>query len=151
SFGILLFELFTGQLPWNGKKQLGMEQLHSKQELPDPREVNISLPPRMVDVLRRVTSADPSLRPRSAGEVMRAIYYIFGAPYIPFEPEKREELDVYKKDVDGLLWQGLSQWKTTEGMYNLGLTRFAMVDQEREGIDNEIFGSFLLAQALTYG
>lgn len=151
SFGILLFELFTGQLPWNGKKQLGMEQLHSNQELPDPREVNVSLPPRMVDVLRRVTSADPSLRPRSAGEVMRAIYYIFGAPYTPFEPEKRDELAAHQKDVDDLLWQGLSQWKTTQGMYNLGLTRFAMVDQERERIDSGIFGSFLLAQALTYG
>ena len=151
SFGILLFEIFTGQLPWNGKKQLGMEQLHSKQELPDPREVNVNLPPRMVDVLRRVTSADPSLRPRSAGEVMRAIYYIFGAPYPSFEPETLDETASYKKDVDGLLWQGLAQWKTTEGMYNLGLTRFAMVDQERGDIDNEIFGSFLLAQALTYG
>lgn len=151
SFGILLFELFTGQLPWNGKKQLGMEQLHSKQELPDPREVNTNLPPRMVDVLRRVTAADPSLRPRSASEVMRGIYYIFGAPYPSFEPETLDETASYKKDVDGLLWQGLAQWKTTEGMYNLGLTRFAMVDQERGDIDNEIFGSFLLAQALTYG
>jgi serine/threonine protein kinase len=31
SFGILLYEMFTSQLPWNGKKQLGMEQLNSKQ------------------------------------------------------------------------------------------------------------------------
>ena len=82
---------------------------------------------------------------------MRAIYYIFGAPYAPFEPEKQDELAAYKKDVDALLWQGLAQWKSTEGMYNLGLTRFAMVDQERSGIDSEIFGSFLLTQSLTYG
>ncbi|NTU56160.1 MAG: serine/threonine protein kinase [Anaerolineales bacterium] len=152
SFGILLFEIFTGQLPWNGKKQLGMEQLHSNQELPDPRDVNPDLPPRMVDVLRRVTSADPGLRPRSAGEVMRAIYYIFGLPYKPLEDEKEhDELAAYKKDVDELLWQGLSKWKSTDAMYNLGLTRFAMVDLERGNIDANIFGTFLLSQALTYG
>lgn len=152
SFGILLFELFTGQLPWNGKKQLGMEQLHSKQELPDPREVNVSLPHRMVDVLRRVTAADPALRPRSAGEVMKAVHYIFGIPYRPLDIENgRDELAAHKKDVDQLLWQGLAQWKATDGMHNLGLTRFAMINLDLGDINTDMFGSFLLSQALTYG
>lgn len=151
SFGILLFELFTGHLPWDGKKQLGMEQLHSDAQLPDPREINLALPPRLVDVLRRVTSADPDLRPLSATEIMRAICYIFGVPYRPIEPTAYDEADPYQKDVEQILWQGLAQWKSTNGMYNLGLTRFAMADLERNDIDKNIFGGFLLAQALTYG
>jgi len=151
SFGILLFELFTGHLPWDGRKQLGMEQLHSDAQLPDPREINPALPPRLVDVLRRVTSADPALRPRSAGEVMRAICFIFGIPCQPPDQKDYDEAALYKKDVDELLWQGLSQWKTSEGTYNLGLTRFAMVDLERNRIDKKLFSGFLLAQALTYG
>ncbi len=152
SFGILLFEMFTGQLPWNGKKQLGMEQLHSKQEIPDPRELNRELPPRMVDVLRRVTAAEPELRLRSAGEVMRAICYIFDIPYNPQATEKEyNDLAARKKDVDELLWQGLTQWKATDGTYNLGLTRFALIDLNRGNVNAEMFGSFLLSQALTYG
>ncbi|GAB4462331.1 MAG: hypothetical protein Kow0070_21230 [Anaerolineales bacterium] len=151
SFGILLFELFTGQLPWNGRKQLGMEQLHSNAELPDPREVNASLPPRLVDVLRRVTSADPNLRPRSAGEIMRAICYLFGVPYQPFDDSNYNEAEAHRKDVEQLLWQGLAQWKSSDGMYNLGLTRFAMADLERSNIEHQVFGGFLLSQALTYG
>lgn len=151
SFGILLFELFTGQLPWNGRKQLGMEQLHSDAELPDPREVNTSLPPRLVDVLRRVTAADPARRPRSAGEVMQAICYLFGVPYQPLSEGGYDETAAHQKDVEQMLWQGLAQWKSSEGMYNLGLTRFAMLDLERSHIDARVFGSFLLAQALTYG
>jgi serine/threonine protein kinase len=151
SFGILLFELFTGQLPWNGRKQLGMEQLHSNAELPDPREVNTSLPPRLVDVLRRVTSANPDLRPPSAGEIMRAICYLFGAPYQPLDDSRYDEAEAHQKDVEQLLWQGLAQWKSSDGMYNLGLTRFAMVDLERSRIEHQVFGGFLLAQALTYG
>lgn len=151
SFGILLFELFTGQLPWNGRKQLGMEQLHSDAELPDPREVNALLPPRLADVLRRVTAADPDLRPRSAGEVMRVICHLFGVPYQPLDESAHDEAAAHQKDVEQLLWQGLAQWKSSEGMYNLGLTRFAVVDLERSQIDTRVFGSFLLSQALTYG
>ncbi|MEW6287285.1 MAG: serine/threonine-protein kinase [Chloroflexota bacterium] len=151
SFGILLFELFTGQLPWNGRKQLGMEQLHSDAELPDPREVNTSLPPRLVDVLRRVTSANPDLRPRSAGEIMRVICHLFGVPCPPINEGEYDEAAAHQKDVEQLLWQGLAQWKATEGMYNLGLTRFAMADLERSHIDTRVFGGFLLSQALTYG
>ncbi len=152
SFGILLFEMFAGQLPWNGKKQLGMEQLHSNAELPDPREINPDLPPQLADVLRRVTSADPDLRPRSAGEVMKVIHYIFDAPYKPLTGDKHHsESAARKKDVDELLWQGLSQWKATNGTYNLGLTRFALIDLERGNINMDMFSSFLLSQALTYG
>jgi serine/threonine protein kinase len=152
SFGILLYEMFTGQLPWNGKKQLGMEQLHSDQEIPDPCEINPDLPSRMVDVLRRVTAADPDMRPRSAGDVMKMVYYIFGIPYEPLSsPEPQDEHALQKRDVDELLWQGLAQWKATEGTYNLGLTRFALIDLERANINVEMFGNFLLSQSLTYG
>ena len=152
SFGIVLYEMFAGQLPWNGKKQLGMEQLHSDQEIPDPREINPDLPPRLVDVLRRVTSADPDRRPRSAGEVMRGIHYVFDIPFAPAATEPKSDfLAMQKQDVDGLLWQGLTQWKATDGTYNLGLTRFAYIDLERGNINVDMFGNFLLSQAITYG
>lgn len=152
SFGILLYEMFAGQLPWNGKKQLGMEQLHSNQEIPDPREINPDLPPRLWDVLRRVTAADPNLRPRTAMDVMKGVHYVFGITPKQAVQEKERDLSVVqKKDVDELLWQGLAQWKATEGTFNLGLTRFALVDMERANLNMDMFGSFLLSQALTYG
>jgi serine/threonine protein kinase len=152
SFGILLFELFTARLPWNGQKQLGMEQLHSNAQLPDPREINPALPPRLVDVLRRVTSADPALRPHSATEIMRAICYVFDVPYYrPVPSTDYDETALYQNDVEQLLWQGLAQWKETDGLYNLGLTRLVMADLQRHQIDKTLFGGFLLAQALIYG
>ena len=152
SFGILLFEMFTGQLPWNGKKQLGMEQLHSNEQLPDPRELNPDLPPRLVDVLRRVTAADLELRPRSAGEVMKMVCHVFNTPYEPVSDGKGyDALAVRKNDVVALLNQGLAQWNATDGTYNLGLTRFALINLERAGINTEVFNGFLLSQALTYG
>lgn len=152
SFGILLYEMFTGQLPWNGKKQLGMEQLHSDEELPDPREIKPELPPLLTEVLRRVTSADPERRPPSAGEIMKALHYIFKIPYVPVRDQKeRDELAARRMDVDELLRQGLAQWESTKGMYGLGLTRFALVDLERDRINSNVFHRFLLSQALIYG
>jgi serine/threonine-protein kinase len=73
SFGVTLYELFTGQLPWKGEKVLGMQQLSSGDEIPDPREINPALPPILVKVLRAMTSADPAARPPTAGEAMRFI------------------------------------------------------------------------------
>ena len=152
SFGILLYEMFAGQLPWNGKKQLGMEQLHSDQEIPDPSEINPDLPPRLWEVLRRVTAANPDMRPRSAGDVMKMVCYVFGVPYEALDNQKaQDEQAAQKRDAEELLWQGLAHWKETEGTYNLGLTGFALVDLERKNINLEMFGRFVLSQALTYG
>ena len=160
SFGILLFEMFTGQLPWGGQKQLGVEQLHSEQELPDPREYVAGLPPLITDVLRRVTSADPVLRPRSASEVMRMIYYVFDTPTesLRIEIQHPEEHRDYSdesasrsKDAEELIKRGLSQWESTNGRSDLGLTRFALIDLQRQQINTDTFNRFMLSQALTYG
>jgi serine/threonine protein kinase len=152
SFGILLYEMFASQLPWNGKKQLGMEQLNSKQELPDPREFNNNLPPLLTDILRRVTSADPNLRPPSAGEIMKAVCRILNIPSEALPVGKN--LDgwvVHDEDVEELLKRAFAQWKSTDGTYNLGLTKFALISLERQRINTDIYSNFMLSQALTYG
>lgn len=151
SFGILLYEMFTGQLPWNGKRQLGMEQLNSNQELPDPREFNENLPFVLADVLRRVTAADPALRPPSAAEIMRVLRRIFNIPEEAL-PAQRNGVGwaVRDEDVEGLLKHAFAQWKSTDETYNLGLTRFALVNLKRGRLDMELYRDFMLSQALTY-
>ena len=152
SFGILLYELFTGQLPWNGKKQLGLEQTHSQQEIPDPREFNERLPPLTVEVLRLATAANAQQRPDSAGEVMRLLLGVFKlSPDAHSELVMYDEVNAHNKDAEILLSQGLAQWKSTNGMFNLGLTNFALVDLAREKIDIKVYRRFMLSQALTYG
>jgi serine/threonine protein kinase len=152
SFGILLFEMFTGQLPWNGKRQLGVEQLHSDEQLPDPCEYIAGLPRLITDILRRVTSADPDLRPCSAREVMKMIEYAFNVPAesIP-EEQSFDESASRRRDAEELLRQGLAQWHASKGSYQPGLTRFVMMDLLLEKTDHDVFNRFMLTQALTYG
>ena len=151
SFGILLYEMFTGQLPWNGKRQLGMEQITTDQELPDPREFNSKLPTTLIDILRRVTAADIDLRPPSATEIVRALRYIFGIQDDAKQPENGMQPWVARnEDVGQMLKQAFVQWNATEGTYNLGLTKFALVDLKRENIKTDMYSQFMVSQALTY-
>ncbi|MBK9926444.1 MAG: serine/threonine protein kinase [Anaerolineales bacterium] len=152
SFGILLYELFTGQLPWGGKRQLGMEQTHSRAEIPNPCEFNDALPAAIWDIFRRVTSATPGERPNSTGEVMKMMYYLFKTPpESQIKPGIKNKATICDRDAEELLKSGLSKWETSNGVYNLGLTRFALIDLYRSKINTDIYGKFVLSQAINYG
>ncbi len=151
SFGIMLFEIFTGRLPWGGEKMLGIQQLYSNIELPDPCEINNHLPPLMKDVLRRITSADPAQRPSSVTEVLKMINYIFNISDIPIS--NADEIGSHQ-DAQAILAEGLSRWEPESGKPILGLTRFALLDHEQAGGDQALSreaGRFMLFHALTYG
>ena len=151
SFGILLYEMFTGQLPWNGKKQLSVEQLNSKQELPDPREFNESLPFVLADILRRATAADPTQRPASASEIMRAIQRIFNVPTdVQATGTHSDGWRVSDRDAEQLLQRSFAQWNSTDETYNLGLTKFALIHTKRKQLNLDGYQRFMLSQALTY-
>ena len=152
SFGILLFEMFTGQLPWRGQKQLGVEQLHSDEQLPDPRDVAPELPPLLADVLRRVTAADPDLRPRSAGEAMKMVANVFNMPVDSMQPDITYNEEIGRdRDAEQLLKQGLARWEAASGNFNLGLTQFALIDLQRRKNGSDDLNRFMLSHALTYG
>ncbi len=130
SFGVMLFELFTGQLPWNGEKILGMQQLYTKLEIQDPCEVNQSLSPGLKVVLRQLTSSDPALRPPSATAAVNKIMDAFQQPP-PMIGIVNDESDVTtSQDAQVLLEQKLSDWKTKNKQTWLSPTRFAMVHME---------------------
>ena len=156
SFGVMLYELFTGQLPWNGEKALGMQQLYSKDEIPDPREIIPELPPQLVKVLRAMTSADPASRPPSAGEAMRVILALFNRPQVVTAAGEasRDEAALRRIDAQLLLKHSLSGWSLTQGTA-LSLTKFALIDAAirqtpLDGLPLVVL-HFMLLHSLTYG
>ena len=156
SFGVMLYELFTGQLPWNGEKALGMQQLYSKDEIPDPREIQPALPSQLVKVLRAMTSANSADRPPSAGEAMRVILTLFNRPRAGSSAGKasQDEADLRRIDAQLLLQRALAGWSLQQGNA-LSLTKFALIDAvvrqtPQAGLPIEVL-RFMLLHSLTYG
>jgi serine/threonine protein kinase len=156
SFGVMLYEMFTGQLPWNGEKVLGMQQLVSNDEIPDPAEINPNAPSGLVLVLRKMTAAVPTGRPASAGEAMHMVAQAFQiAP-----PDQKVNAgpagsENNKVDAQKLLTQSLQQWTPNTDTVILSLTKFAVIDLDQKqteiGSMSPELLSFMLQNALTYG
>jgi serine/threonine protein kinase len=157
SFGILLFEIFTGKLPWDGETVLGIQQLYSNIELPDPLELNNTLPPLMKDVLRRATAVDPTRRPASGAEVMKMIHYIFNNKnYSPVVELVNDRASALAHDADDLFDQYIGHWSMDDSSKNeLGLTKFALIDidfkKREESKLQDKTARFMLFHALLYG
>jgi serine/threonine protein kinase len=154
-FGVMLYQMLTRQLPWNGEKSLGLQQLYSKEEIPDPCEINPELPRRILNVLRIMTSANPASRPDSATEAVRLVYNVFDQP-MPFKQGTSPLSTDSNIDAEAMLKQSLSGWNPDGGTIRLSLTKFALIDLEQkqadEGPDTTSgVPGFMLQNALTYG
>jgi serine/threonine protein kinase len=154
-FGVMLYQMFTRQLPWNGEKSLGLQQLYSKEEIPDPREINPTLPPNIHQFLRVMTAANPDARPASATEAVKALHNAFGTPMTaqPVITPRPTESDLA---IDAMLKQSMSGWDPDGGTIRLSLTKFAVLDLEQKQSADETAAetgvpSFMLQNALTYG
>lgn len=151
SFGVMLFELFTRQLPWNGKKTLGIQQLHTRDQIPDPRTVDPRLPAHLVLVLRLMTAASPGDRPKSVAEVMPMLEYAFkGVPM-----QAGEEQGVPAGQVQAAPQAGGEGDPRAEiSTVALNLTRFALVEmkgsQVVEDVPTHDTARFMLYNALTF-
>jgi serine/threonine protein kinase len=155
-FGVMLFQMFTRQLPWNGEKSLGLQQLYSREEIPDPREIVPDLPAELVNLLRVMTSAHPASRPESATAAVKLLFNIFNLP----EPARIATQSLQPEstvDAEALLKQGMHGWDPTGGgTIRLSLTRFALLDLEQKQTEGEQepgkeVPAFMLQNALTYG
>ncbi|HTX92352.1 MAG TPA: protein kinase [Anaerolineales bacterium] len=156
SFGVMLYELFTFQLPWEGERALGLEQLHTNVEIPDPKDVNPRMPAGLVGLLRKMTAVNPEARPVSATESVRQLFQLFGKPdYPPSEYSEADEISLRKVNAQVLLSDGLSSENLTTSPASLSLTKFALIDVEQKRIQQNLASAtarkFMLRHALIYG
>jgi serine/threonine-protein kinase len=69
SLGVLLYEILTGQSPFEAENGLAMLDRISRHRQDPVRELNPNVPDRLSDLVDRLLEKEPYLRPRSAGEV----------------------------------------------------------------------------------
>src|ERR1700759_1480611 len=70
SLGVVLFEMFTGEVPFAADSQVGVAMKHVNEELPDVQQLRPELSAASALVVERATSKDPARRYADIGEMI---------------------------------------------------------------------------------
>jgi serine/threonine-protein kinase len=73
SLGVVLYEMATGQPPFDGQTAIEIANKHISAAPEPPSITNPTIPPRLEAAILRTLSKDPAKRPRSAGELAREL------------------------------------------------------------------------------
>ena len=71
SLGIVLYELVTGRLPFEGDNSVSVALKHVKEQPPSPLKYNDNLSSQLVDIIMKALAKNPAERYNSANEFLR--------------------------------------------------------------------------------
>ncbi|GAA0913746.1 Stk1 family PASTA domain-containing Ser/Thr kinase [Virgisporangium ochraceum] len=73
SAGIVLFEMLTGRVPYDGARPVDVAWQHVQHDVPAPSRFTPGLPPVLDDLVARATRRDPGARPTDAGAMLAEV------------------------------------------------------------------------------
>jgi serine/threonine-protein kinase len=73
SAGIVLFEMLTGRVPYDGERPVDVAWQHVQNDVPPPSRFAPALPPVLDDLVGRATRRDPGGRPTDAGAMLAEV------------------------------------------------------------------------------
>jgi serine/threonine protein kinase len=110
SFGIILYEMVTGRVPFEGNTPLSMCMKHKTEIPPDPRKIDPQIPESLSRLILKCLEKDRERRYQNAGELLSALNDIaVGKPKEEPTVEKRAE-----NSIAVLSFTDLSQEKDLE-------------------------------------
>jgi tetratricopeptide (TPR) repeat protein len=90
SLGVVLFEMLTGQVPYDADTPLAIVLKHLNEPLPLPRQITADVPPTVERVVLKALAKSPGDRYQSAGELAdaldAAVEQIASAVEVPTRP-----------------------------------------------------------------
>lgn len=85
SVGVMLFEMLTGELPFEADSAVSVAIMQMQSNPKRPRELNPDIPEGLEDIVLRAMQKDPSQRYQTAGEMLEDIEKFKQNPSIHFE------------------------------------------------------------------
>ncbi|MBX3082311.1 MAG: serine/threonine protein kinase [Anaerolineae bacterium] len=119
SFGVMMFEMLTGELPLGGQIMLALHQQNTNESIPDPRSVNPSLPSGLHPIFAQLTSARPIQRPENATSAIHALLTALALAQpvevpntLAFSEMSVQDYEQFIQQSDSLAWlsQIANQW-----------------------------------------
>jgi adenylate cyclase len=140
SFGIVIYQILTGELPTDSATNLATQQMQTRQLIRDPREVIPDLPSQLAGALRVITALDPMERPPSVKEafevVARALLHdptftqasVVDINELLAHPPPVDEAVLAAQEAEYILQTTISEWESATQSFPLSLTRFTLLD-----------------------
>jgi serine/threonine protein kinase/predicted Zn-dependent protease len=93
SLGVIIYEMVTGRVPFEGETPLGIAMKHKSEVPKDPKEINAQVPEDLSRVILKCLEKDKDKRYQSAGEVRSELDRIEkGIPTTEIEVPKRKPI-----------------------------------------------------------
>lgn len=154
SLGVIIYQMLTGQLPWDGDAALAVMQLSEGKELPDPRELAPHLPEGIGDALQRMTAVTPKDRPATVYEAWELVTSPFDSEIATINVVLPDEIEqVQRADTERKTGIFMNAWDNSDRPFAVGLTDFALFhalhSQNQHDLTPDLY-QFLLYGALVH-
>lgn len=74
SIGVIMYEMLTGRLPFEGETQQQLALAHLRDQPPPISKLNPAVPPQLEQIVNRALAKEPSQRYRNADQLGRLLY-----------------------------------------------------------------------------
>lgn len=92
SLGVVLYEMITGQVPFNADTPVSVALKHMQEEPEEPIQINPEIPQAVNDIIMKAMQKDVNLRYQTATEMLRDLSLVLKNPNGDFVvTEKQEE------------------------------------------------------------
>lgn len=128
SIGITMYEMVTGEVPFNAENSVTIAVSHLKNPIIPPSELNESIYPALEEIILRATKKNPDTRYQTISDMIKDLRLALKAPYEPlpalatvastdtvmFSKEERANFDEYDFNNEESLIYNIKASKDTE-------------------------------------
>jgi len=141
SFGVVLYEMLTGKLPFKGRNQAQIMNEHLFKEIPNIRIENPDLPAGIEEIIFKAMAKNPADRYQSAMDFLIALKNLKGVGY-KVEIEKKKEI-LKKKKVKKRMVKEAIPIKYLIGIFITAVVIFVLIFDPSKIIYEDEYQDFL--------